>query len=825
MNKDFSQYKNIIDQFRGKVLKPDFESRFAVATEKLIKTERFLLKMELKRLAGDCTRLIDLRGHVDGECRAYEHEDRIHFLDDIAIKVFDENYKAYQGYTFGVYEAVKNTENNFRVIYEKEKQAIKDPSYHKEETKPPVLEKTQYPATFCQLGHYPNRIEERMNFAIPVRVTFKGNISVVATSSDLSVRGCKLRFNEKQKIELGDEVSIRFTGLEEEFQFGQQRDFSYQVKNIHTIDNIQLVGFSRVPPTPQVKEGFTEFLKGFIQGNKRRYKINLDNTINALKARSVEHFILPKINELPIYLVEEKEGLLPRYVLTSPNNRKVFTYWQDEFNKSTVNFLIPPERFARLKKAQTEKKPLIVYSFIHISQGKHFFYTADEQQLSYDHDFLPQFLGFAANKSSFKITELSLIPVKEELADFPFTVANTLLIKDQYLNQPPSDDVNEVLDGLPYIVVANDITCEHVVKNYQYFDYSSIEVSKLKNFGHKRNKQPLLIDEMGINYKNQRQEMRFKYKTPAVVELPRTKLQGVSHDFSMSGLKIELEKPIPLDKGSVVHLSFPNLQKITSAFDLTGLPYEIVHMNEKKTIINCRIYVEKHQHIGRNFFKLLIEKNRDKLEPDVHDLMTPGLGKALRNIYSGSIQIPSLVVQTSGSRYKIESIIGSEPNTTLLSRMKTLSDREGFYNLYPLLNNPKAMNRLHDAMKKAQTSASVMTQHLYISINPNVESIEKAVNTRLGTELENDKQREFFIKNALKKGEFYCIQVKLFRTSEPDMVYLNPELSYIGSYAIHRGKQIEQDIWSVVGMIQVFDITHETLFRHNLLSKMQVDYS
>jgi hypothetical protein len=49
------------------------------------------------------------------------------------------------------------------------------------------------------------------------------------------------------------------------------------------------------------------------------------------------------------------------------------------------------------------------------------------------------------------------------------------------------------------------------------------------------------------------------------------------------------------------------------------------------------------------------------------------------------------------------------------------------------------------------------------------------------------------------------------------MEYLSPELSYISSYAIHRGKQIEQEIWSVAGIVQLIDITKETLFRHQII--------
>jgi len=61
--------------------------------------------------------------------------------------------------------------------------------------------------------------------------------------------------------------------------------------------------------------------------------------------------------------------------------------------------------------------------------------------------------------------------------------------------------------------------------------------------------------------------------------------------------------------------------------------------------------------------------------------------------------------------------------------------------------------------------------------------------------------------------------MKLSRAAGPDMNHLNPELSYISSYAIHRGKQIEQEIWSVAGIAQIFDITQEVIFRYRLMRK------
>ena len=107
----------------------------------------------------------------------------------------------------------------------------------------------------------------------------------------------------------------------------------------------------------------------------------------------------------------------------------------------------------------------------------------------------------------------------------------------------------------------------------------------------------------------------------------------------------------------------------------------------------------------------------------------------------------------------------------------------------------------------------------YAVFKDNVQAVDKAVVTKLEREFGNAAHKRMFISNALKNGSFFCVSVMLSRADQPDMDYLNPELSYIASYAIHRGKQIEQDIWSTVGMIQCFDITQEVLLRYQLILK------
>jgi hypothetical protein len=809
MTKDFSKYQAIIDNFRGKVNKADFEAKFAISTKNLVKTEQFILKMELKRLAGDCTRSIDLRGLVDGVCRLFEYKGQSHFLDDVAIRTFEENVAEYNGYTFGVYEAVKKTENHFRIIYQNEQSGNIRPT---DDTQKKTQEKFQYPASLYRLGDHDDRYEERMNFAIAIIVILENKQHLIATSSDISMTGCKFRLTNELPLEIDQNVDIKFSGLEQEFHFGTSDTFSFKVRNIHRDGNTQLVGCQRINISE--KDSFKQFLSGYIQGNKRRYKVNLENTIAALQARTFEQYLLPKLTELPVFIEQGENGLVPRYALTTSNNQATFQYWQNETGNSTLPSLLNEKRLELLQ--QIPNGTLLVYSFTHQSHGKSFFYSMDEQQLLEDSEFSASFLTFASNQKTFAITELSYEQLDKKDAYSPFTLANSDALKEQYINLPPSDEVLATLASIPFITIVNDITHPSLVVHYQKLFRGKISPTKLKKYGHPRLVKPSLVDELGISYKNQRQELRFIYDTPAVIECEKVQWQGHSHDFSISGLKVELDNPAMLVKGDVVYLTFPKLQKITSAFDLNQLPYEIVRINKKKTILNLRVHVKAHQHIGRAFFKLLINKNREKLTPDEYAMLTPGLAEALRTSYAKKMNAPALVVQTSGSRYKVEAIVSNNDSSELFQQMKRLSDRENYYNLYPLLTKLQSSGLLEQHLKTLLIGDEPISELVFLGIDLDEHKVDKAVNIALESELNTAELKQFFIKKALKTGQFYCVKFMISRTNEPDIEYLNAELSYISSYAIHRGKKLEQDIWSVAGVIQCFDITKEVLSSYKL---------
>jgi hypothetical protein len=124
-------------------------------------------------------------------------------------------------------------------------------------------------------------------------------------------------------------------------------------------------------------------------------------------------------------------------------------------------------------------------------------------------------------------------------------------------------------------------------------------------------------------------------------------------------------------------------------------------------------------------------------------------------------------------------------------------------------------NLFEQQMKKLTASDIAVDELIYIAIKSDISNIERSVTIQLASDFKTPEMKNFFIKKSLKQGDFYSIQLKLSRSDEAHMEHLNPELAYIGSYAIHRGKQLEQEIYSVAGLVQLIDVTQETLLRHS----------
>lgn len=149
----------LIEQLKPLLMEPNFQEIFQQLTADENNSTRFLLKMELNRLASPCTRIIDLRDKSELPCTEVMLGQQRHFLDEPAKHSLQAAMSLYRNkYTLGVYEYVINAHQQRR---QKLRQVTQQPD---------GIEPEPFMVPGVVLGSYFNRAEERMNYSIRIEI-------------------------------------------------------------------------------------------------------------------------------------------------------------------------------------------------------------------------------------------------------------------------------------------------------------------------------------------------------------------------------------------------------------------------------------------------------------------------------------------------------------------------------------------------------------------------------------------------------------------------------------------------------------------------------
>ncbi|WP_199609064.1 PilZ domain-containing protein [Flocculibacter collagenilyticus] len=806
---DLEPYSDLIEELKPSLKLADFDNRFKKATNKLAKPKALLVKMELKRLAQPCSRFIDLRGKVDGEVITYEHNDRMHFMDDIAIDAFESALKLYGGYTMGVYEEVMNTDNNFRVMQKSDSTGAGPKSSGKGQGS------SNYPAQQIVFASYGSRSEERMNYTISIDVKLDEKNTISAKSVDLSVTGCKLKILKKYAVELGQQVVLYFVGLKQEFSLSLKEDIHYKIVGIEPDGEHQYVRLSRLETSNQAE--LDTFLENFIRGNKRRYRINLDNTLNAVLTKGYEQFYFPRTVSMAAVITAKNEQLTLSSVLCTENCTDILRYFTNEDQNNILRQILTPQRIEDILAQKGNLSATTLYCFTHTQNSKIHHYSATALELLAEPELKPVFLGFGSHKKGWRVFNIQVHVVSPDDAHIPLSLPDTTSEEIKRLNKPPSPRVQAYIKDAKYLVVISDLTTEASQQQYGAISYDKKQVSKLNRWHHKKLKSYTHFEVTHAQYINLRTEFRYLYKTKILLQnQPEGDISGTTRDFSVNGLQIELDRPTQLKKGDMVLVALPEMQGITSELKLTRIPYEVVAVSKAGNIVNLRAYVITKDHAGKLFFQKVIRHNHKKLVKAEHEPKVPGLSDAIRNIRAKNFANLTFFINRKGIRYTLKALGEGEYPTyahKILSRFKTADDE---YNTYPFQKNDVINTRLSDDLKAMSRGDKPATYDVYVRFRPHLRTFDEAILAYYDCDFEDKASREKFIKNTIESDIFFCFRIFISRTGRPDTDYIANELQYVSQYAIHKAKVLEQDLWGVIAVGEGIDISEETMIRSGI---------
>ncbi|MFT5838050.1 MAG: hypothetical protein ACI9UT_000541 [Flavobacteriales bacterium] len=808
MSQDLEEYHDIIEELKPMINEPEFNQVLNQVASAISKQKRFLLKMELMRLARPCTRLIDLRGLVDGKCSLYEHQGKQHSLDELAIETFERQVRIFGEYTIGVYEAVTNTANNFRVMNKNEQQAEKQKKTNPVASNP----KTEnYQAALIKFATFAHRGEERMNFSVVIEIFSELNKSIQATTIDVSVNGLKVKVSKEHLFKPDDLLTVQFRGLEKEYVLDKRQGIAYIISSVEQTKDEQRLNLQRQFDAPS--PSFDQFFERFIHGNKRRYKVNLDNTINAIQNKTYEQYYIPNFASIPIFIEQIENQYIPKYALANDCNREEIQYWANELQDLKIGYLLTEERIKyglSLAKGQQE---MFIFVFNHIKDDRIYFYSATHAELSAKHDLKSLFLGYGSRKASWRVYKLQFTHVDPEQSYRPLSIANSINDKVKKQNKKPSPRLMSRLKNIKHVALLTNITDDISTEHYQKFKIKREQLAQLKIFGHPRNKSPALVRVYRFKYFNQRRETRFLLRTAVHINIGGAVIEGHTEDISTQGLKIELNKAFHHTEEAKITLSFPQLQSVTSSFKLQNLPYVVRNVSKDKLVVHLQNFATEEINTARRFFEALIKSNRSKLKAYRDEEEVVGIGEALRNIYAHNVINVAYFLRKDNLDFVPDAVATSSGNNRL-SLLLQFQSQPGQFNLYPLYRNATAHHDfIHHTLAKIKPNDRPQMRELFVAFDPSKETMVDAINSYFTEQFSKPEHRRQFIAQALQKGQFIALKIFLARTGRPDFETMQSELNYVSVYAIHKAKLLEEKLWNVAAMGDIIDVTDEVLRR------------
>ncbi|MCY7295912.1 PilZ domain-containing protein [Alteromonas sp. a30] len=821
MNQDLEKYSSIIEKLKPFVNEPDFNKILNQLASNIPNHKRFLIKMELKRLARPCVRVIDLRGRVAGECEIFEYDNITHFLDETAREVFEKEVRIYGEYTLGVYEAVTTTENNFRVMQRKKEETDKTQTAQPEVVKDKVAateedENTNpYIVPAHSFAHQPQRSEERMNFAVAIELFSEFNQSTHGVTIDLSVNGLQFKTDLKTPFKIGEDFNVFFRGLEKEYALDKRNGIPYQVVKIETSNKEQRIGLKRIVTDKTAY--FTTFLEQFIRGNKRRYKVNIDNTLQAIRSKTYEQYYIPNFTSIPVYIGNIKGVYSPRFVLTNDCNKSSIYYWANEHNELLLGYLLNPKRLTHaISKGINE---FYVYVFNNISNDKVFFYSLSNVEVDSSNALMKVFQGFASKKVSWRMYKVQLTQVDINQSYRPLSLPNDIGDNVRKENQPPPPRLLARLKNVSHLALVTEVSDDTSIHAYQRQPAAKSHLPLIKKLVHTRTQVHPKIDLFRFKYQNLRVENRFQLRTPVIIEHLGSTMKGITDDVSTGGLRIELEEAFNGQAFSIINAAFPKLQGMTSKYKLQDLPYEVRNVSKDGKVLNLKTFKEESNAktpIASLFFSELIKSNRSKLKMDQDEEEMPGMGEALKNIYANNVQNIGFFIRKDGVHLIPDAMTiptVSSPLLTLFSfGTEAQSETMNAYPLYCAPGNDKEF--IADTLKEMRMSNKPVSRELFIRFDPSKTDYHEAIKGRFSDTFATLEEQRNYIQLAVEQGQFYAIKIFIARTGRPDTDVLRLEMSYVNMYAQHKAKSLEQSLWDVAGVGDIIDITDEALRRN-----------
>ncbi|MCY7297083.1 PilZ domain-containing protein [Alteromonas sp. a30] len=826
-------------------LSPQAKQLILEQAKSLTSTDNELvLKMEVRRLMSACNRVIDLRGKVDGKCEIYDVGGVRHCLDEIAKEIFDQKFKLYGGYTMGVYEAVQQTENSYRVRYQKDIAEVLQSGNKiltREGKAATVTEskiEIHYPVPAYCFSGIERRQYERKQLATPLDVVTESHMYFEAQTIDISLQGLKIKTQNDVALSLGDKVAIQFTGLASDYDVNDVNGEWYRIVHLNHDENERFIGLKRVDMEQGGKvSSFFNQLLSELQPVKH---INVNHTLFSLYTKSFEQYFVNSTQTIPVFVELVGETFVPRYVLYNETNAKALHYWSKGGGELNLSGVLSEERL--VKGAYFNVGAQYIYVFYTLKNAEPTYYVATQDELKANPLLRDSFLAFGARQVSWRVFKLEVLPLNKALCYRPCTTPDAQDNADSVM--PIHSEAVECISDLDYVALLTDVTETTATLDYHQYKVTPKVFNEVKRYRCQLDDVPackvLRLDDLTGSKKLTKNPFPLRTKVEIDVnqsaqdKLPdkvdRIRIEGVCDDALPTLLKVGFKEPTPLSEGQVVLVDLPELNEKTTKYNLLAMPYDVVKIEGGGRFLTLKSHRKKglSVHPAEAFITQYSRFIAEKVSAQRNAKLPPDLGEALKNMFvnvqrnyaayfkrTGNYRLPAAITrpQHEGDYQAIFTHnIAENLHACMRSVSAIFSDNayDSHFLITLLKKLPAKPNEAFPGFRPCQS------HELLIAYQPHLDDNNLRLVTRFAHEFSTFENKRTFVQNAVAHGRFLALFVTASQAQNLNWEPLRTERGFARKSASEAFSQFESELQRIVGVVELVDITEEVLRRLNV---------
>ena len=799
MAKDLADFAETINKLRHEHDDPRINKKLASYEPGAKKSELFLVKMELKRLAQPVNRIIDLRPVLKFGCEPVIRGGITHYLDSVATDDFDDEYARYGNvYCMGVFDFVVERAKN----------------RDQDELERSLVDKLPAPQ-LLSLSQIHQRRDERLYFASQVRLyqadparmdgATRKKAGVAALTTDISENGLSLKVSATE-FTAGEQFYLHFVELEQEYALPAPLFVGYKrLKHSMKQGFVYLILTLDQDQERQVLEDCRGLIKSCIHNYKRRNRVSVENTVAAVEAKIHEQFIVGKLNRLPVFMANNQGSWGPAAWLETPDNEGVRKFLQHPQHGSMLPALLSNQA---LQDALVETELVNQTWFVlrYKDKSKNLNFAA----FPYSEVRLQPFLTYLVRKGLsqggvklLRVYACGIDPVST--CHIPSSLSDSVGEAFENLNRPPHQALLATVSTFQRMCVVSDITgsCSALGLDPSLPD-AVPEPLNIRPYLLEPGPANLPFHTCRLEASDARQEHRFKLALPTKVRMKRGRdnqgFSAQSQSVSTRGLHLVTKNKHPFKKGEDVlvdmKLPFCDPEKV-----VTRQRYKVVEAGDSELRLAVTGDVANHE--ARRSLRRLIYANLDKVQELYSEDAVFGLSRAVRTLFvCNHINLCALTTR-DGTDNRIRSIIQSDKSPALQLHAdwdlaqtmdmlsKNLAFRKALFQRISGLGKALPATHFHAfvvARKKRKASPVVL--------------VVKIIEDETGPE-----KLEFLYNNLKTFGEPRLLRIYLADKGPFFDKYVRDELRYLSRYAKLKHEESMAVVSLATGVVEFQDLT------------------